>query len=432
MSSDEINVIISYESQAFEILKFHLEDKMEDILNEFATKKNLPNSNFLILYGGRSLTNDDKKKTISQIISSQDKFDGKMSLLLYGKNNISNSQNNSNINIVLMIDPKKIFVLQGKKEDTIKTILNKNKAKIDADINLLIFKYGNEIININKTFDDIANDIDQKFSGITLYAFKNKKLVVNFIFNNFRQFRTECSFDDQIRKICNIYCINNHKNINNCMFRFGKIDINLDETFNQLFSKNEDTNIKNEILSVNEPIIKEKSNREIDIIVSEKDSFCQNNKTKIIIALLILCIIIIAVIIIVVSITKESKKHEDPFDSTRIISTQFNSIRITNYLESTEIIQELTKEILQEPTNINQEPTTIITDTPTDTTKSTKKICDEGYFIPDDDETLEDCTKCSLDGCIECKGTYENNECINCGDLKSIYEDGKIIRNNRM
>ena len=209
MSSDEIDIIISYESQAFEILKCNLEDKMEDVLNKFAAKKSLPKSfSFLTLYGGRAFTNDDQKKTISQLISSQDKFDRKMNLLLYNSNNnITSSQNNSNINIILMIDPKKIFVLQGKKEDTIKTILNKNKSKIDTDINSLIFKYGNEIIDINKSFDDIANDIDRKFSGITLYAFSNNKLVVNFILNNYRQFRIECSYEEQIRKICNSYCL---------------------------------------------------------------------------------------------------------------------------------------------------------------------------------------------------------------------------------
>jgi hypothetical protein len=46
-----------------------------------------------------------------------------MSMLLYRQNPTSDNQKNKNINIVLMIDPQKIFVLQGTKEETIKTIL---------------------------------------------------------------------------------------------------------------------------------------------------------------------------------------------------------------------------------------------------------------------------------------------------------------------
>jgi hypothetical protein len=55
------------------------------------------------------------------------------------------------------------------------------------------------------------------------------------------------------------------------------------------------------------------------------------------------------------------------------------------------------------------------------------KICAKGYYLPDDDLTYEDCQQCSIKGCIKCNGTYENNECTDCGNLKSIYKNGKII-----
>ena len=284
--------------------------------------------------------------------------------------------------------------MQGTKEETIKTILNKNNSKIDIDINSFIFKYGTEIINIDKKFDDIANEIDQKFSGITLYAFPNRRLMVNFTLNNYRQFRTECSFEDSIRKICLIYCDTTRKKMNNCLFKFGLRDINLDQTFNQLLHKNKEINENNEILSVNEPINKKNNYKEIEIKVYEKESFFQKNMIKIIIiALIILCVIIIAIILIVVLKKKPDSKDFD------------------NSTDTTELTQKPSVKITQEPT-----------------TKDTKKICEQGYFIPEDDETLEDCIKCSLEGCIECTGTYENNECINCGDLESIYKDGKIIK----
>ena len=215
MNSGEIELIISYESQAIEILYCNLEDKLDDVLLKFATKKNLKDCSFLALYGGNVVSENNSKKTISEIINTRDKFDKKMSMLLYRQNPASDNPKNKNINIVLMIDPQKIFVLQGTKEETIKAILQKNSSKIDINIHSFVFKYGKENIDINKKFDDIANEIDQKFSGITLYAFTNRKLNVNFIFNNYKQFRTECFFEDSIRKICTIYCVSNNKNINN-------------------------------------------------------------------------------------------------------------------------------------------------------------------------------------------------------------------------
>ena len=396
MNSGEIELIISYESQAIEILYCNLEDKLDDVLLKFATKKNLKDCSFLALYGGNVVSENNSKKTISEIINTRDKFDKKMSMLLYRQNPSSDNQKNKNINIVLMIDPQKIFVLQGTKEETIKAILQKNSSKIDINIHSFVFKYGKENIDINKKFDDIANEIDQKFSGITLYAFTNRKLNVNFIFNNYKQFRTECFFEDSIRKICTIYCVSNNKNINNCLFKFDLKDINLDQTFNQLLSKKEDIKGRDEILSINETIKKE-NDKEIDIIVYEKESFFQKNKIKIIIALSILCAIIIIAIILIIVLTKksdsDSEESENPFDSTTI--SQYP-------IDTKEITQELT-------------------------TKKVTKICEQGYFIPDDDETLEDCTKCKLEGCIECKGTYANNECINCGDFESVFNDGKII-----
>ena len=396
MNSGEIELIISYESQAIEILYCNLEDKLDDVLLKFATKKNLKDCSFLALYGGNVVSENNSKKTISEIINTRDKYDKKMSMLLYRQNPSSDNQKNKNINIVLMIDPQKIFVLQGTKEETIKAILQKNSSKIDINIHSFVFKYGKENIDINKKFDDIANEIDQKFSGITLYAFTNRKLNVNFIFNNYKQFRTECFFEDSIRKICTIYCVSNNKNINNCLFKFDLKDINLDQTFNQLLSKKEDIKGRDEILSINETIKKE-NDKEIDIIVYEKESFFQKNKIKIIIALSILCAIIIIAIILIIVLTKksdsDSEESENPFDSTT--NSQYP-------IDTKEITQELT-------------------------TKKVTKICEQGYFIPDDDETLEDCTKCKLEGCIECKGTYANNECINCGDFESVFNDGKII-----
>ena len=40
-------------------------------------------------------------------------------------------------------------------------------------------------------------------------------------------------------------------------------------------------------------------------------------------------------------------------------------------------------------------------------------ICDQGYFIPDDDES-KTCFKCSLENCRTCSGSKNNNKCTQC------------------
>jgi hypothetical protein len=56
--------------------------------------------------------------------------------------------------------------------------------------------------------------------------------------------------------------------------------------------------------------------------------------------------------------------------------------------------------------------------------------CGDGYYIPDDDLTSKDCKKCTLEGCSKCQGSYQNNECIDCGNLINVYDDEKIIKCN--
>ena len=92
MNSGEIELIISYESQAIEILYCNLEDKLDDVLLKFATKKNLKDCSFLALYGGNVVSENNSKKTISEIINTRDKFDKKMSMLLYRQNPSSDNQ----------------------------------------------------------------------------------------------------------------------------------------------------------------------------------------------------------------------------------------------------------------------------------------------------------------------------------------------------
>ena len=392
MASSEINLIISYESEAVETLKCNSDDKLENVLKKFAEIKNMENPSFMILYGGKNIQGDDLKKSLSEIMTGLDKQDLTMNILLY-RNIIKIVQDKSNINIILIIDSRKVFVLQGKREDKLKDILIKNNSKINSDINSLIFKYGNKNVDLDKKFEEIANNTDKNFCGMTLNAYTQNKLIVNFEYNNFRQFRNECNIEDNIRNICNIYCKRFGKNINELTFRYRLFNINLDQTFEELLAYNEDIKSKNNIIAQEEDL-EENNIKEINIIVIDNESSIKKYK-KLIIIISIILVIIIIIIIVVVSTSKEEKKEDSNSGNKNPGSTK-DSTKETNI-----------------PTNI---PTT-----------KPIKICNPGYFIPIDDETLEDCVNCSLDKCVICNGTYENNECISCGDLTNIYENGKII-----
>ena len=136
--------------------------------------------------------------------------------------------------------------------------------------------------------------------------------------------------------------------------------------------------------------INEKDNKikEIEITVTQKFqlneiSCFQRNKKFIIFLLSILGVITISGIIIIILILKSKSDDE--------------------------------KKGLSKNTNEQSNPIT-------------NKKCAEGYFIPDDDQISEDCQKCSLEGCITCVGTYENNICSDCGNLKNIYNNGLIVK----
>ena len=384
MTSSELNLIITYESQPEESLKCNSNDKIENVLKKFAEKKSIQNTSFLMLYGGKPVQGEELQKPLSQIMSGQDKEGSTMNILLYRKNTNA-IQESSNINIILKLDSKNEIVLQGNREDKIRDILIKNSAKIDKDINSLIFKYENKNVDLDKKFDQIVNITDNNSCQMILNVYTQNKLIVNFVSNNFRQFRKECKIEDNIRNICNMYCLRFGKNISELTFRYNYFNLNLDQTFKDLLSDNDDIYSRNNIIDQEE----ENGVKEIKIIVIDNESFIKKYKKLIITITIILIIIIIIIIIIIVVSTSKGKEKEDSDSGSK-----------TPYDSTKETEAPTTKQI---------------------------KTCNPGYFIPLDDETLEDCQKCSLDKCIKCNGTYENNECISCGDLENIYENGKII-----
>ena len=460
LETEQFDLIISYESQKVEKLKCKMNDKIEDILNEFATKVNADFSQFLILYGGKTLDDKDLKNTFFQTMSDQEKKEKTMNILIYTKSPNLISGNNF-ITIILIINSRNIRELKGKKDETIKDIFNRNNSKIGYNIKSLVFKYGITEIDLNKKFDEIANDTDKRFSGMTLSAYTiapSYPLTVNFIYKyEDPKVPIYCNSGDKIKEVFNKYCLKTGKNINKFSFKYEMIDIDLNITFNEYFeiienSKRTDANLPLDKIGTNTKY------DEIDVIVIDRISFFKNHKKLIIIISVFILILIIALIIYLLFRKKEPEIPDELSDSTEknedlstIIKTENQDTTIVTYksqnlinethnIITTDINTYKSEDLINETNNIIN--TVIITDKPYYTINETEKlsnsiriakICDSGYFIPNDDLTFEDCQKCSIVGCIKCNGTYENNECTNCGNLTAIYDknSNKIVSCNK-
>ena len=399
LNSEELTLLISYESQKIETIKCRMNDRIGDILKKFAPQINEEFSNLTILYGGNIIKGDDLKKNFSQIINSFDKIEKTMNLLIYRKDlkvskkktliDTNQGTNIDEINIILIIDSKSPFIMKGKRDEPIKDIFNRHSMKIGLEINKLIFKYGMNEIDLNNTFNQIANETDKNCSGITLsvYTSINKNpLVVYFIYNN-NKYKIDCFKENKIGDICYKYCSIMNKNMINLFFKYKGMNIDFDQTFDEFLSN---VNKYNSSSKLPQELLKEDNKNTLieymDIIVSEPESNKKNIK-KILLILLAVVLIIIILVIVIVIVTKKDKDKDDELDS--VISTNI----------------------------------------PVQSTDETPKQCDPGFFIPSDDSTLQDCKKCSVEGCLTCSGTYDEDICTSCGELKSFYDsNNKIIK----
>ena len=484
IESDEINLIISYESQNVEKLKCKASNKMEDILSAFAQKKNADYSSFLILYSGKELQGSDLKKTIFQTMTKIDKEQKTMNLLIYSKNSVPLSRQNF-IKIILIINSRDVYELHGKKDESIKDILNKNISKIGKTINSLTIKYNMNEIDLDKKFDEIADDRDKKFSGMTLSAYTNDdnhSLKVVFIDIKNREASVGCKMEDKIRNVVKDYCLMIGRSIKDFSFKYETYDVHFEKTFNEYF------NYLSQVRETNDGTVKcfDRSNslNEIEIRVFERVSCFKKYKKRIIIISIVIFILLVSAIITYLlypktvhinppipitypnsSISNCSNMIDTDLSSDIINDTNkqidYDSTKQTYISNSTNIQTDISIKttIIEDPSKSQSQSiigthyipdtiratyeiiysfivetysiidTTKVTDIISNTIKKSPKICDEGYFLPDNDETLEDCQKCSLKGCAKCHGSYENNICIDCGNLKSIYnvKGDKII-----
>ena len=63
---------------------------------------------------------------------------------------------------MLIVNSINIFILKGKKDETLKTIIQNGNSEIKSESDQFEFIYRNNYINLDEKFEDIADKYDKK------------------------------------------------------------------------------------------------------------------------------------------------------------------------------------------------------------------------------------------------------------------------------
>ena len=412
--SEEITVILNYESQRVSVIKCKNDIVMENILMDFALQIKVEFTSLMFLHGGERISNF--KQTFYQLMTEEDKNIKEINILVYkiNKSLIQQSIQPNFINIIFRKEWDRnidIVIKKIKREATLKNVCEKYTSEIGCNLNSIIFKYDGNEIDINKKFDDIANDYDKDCFGMTIFISKINNLTVNFLFKDFEPFSMKCNKEDKMQDIFYEYAKLKALDLNNLSFKYGIAPINIDDkTLNQVISSIESAS--NVDLNTEKKTSESFNKDYIDIIVSEITethvSFFKKYKKLIIGLSIIIIVVLITLIAILLKIYKPKNIIYKTSDTTESDTTESDTTE----------------------SDTTESDTTESDTTESDTTTQTPLTCEEGYYLPYDYKTLGDCQKCSLEGCVKCNGTYDNNECTSCGNLKNVYYNNKIIKCN--
>jgi len=169
------------EVQNKQVYECNPEDLLEKYINLFISnyKEDYSSSFLYILYSGESTFPDKFKRPIKEIIKPRDKKN-KLMVLILCKNTEINKHDLDKIHIVLSIEDVKKEELEGIKGETIRDIISKSSI-IKIDLKWLIFKYKENEFDLDKYFDDIADDEDKTKLEIIITVNYLIPLVVNFV-----------------------------------------------------------------------------------------------------------------------------------------------------------------------------------------------------------------------------------------------------------
>jgi len=143
--SDKIIISFIYESSKVIKIECDINDKFEIVVNELSSKLKIKKSSLFFLYNENSLNFDNFNEKILSIINSYDKQLKEINILVY-RIEVDIIQL-EDINIILIIDSQNVFKLQGKKDETLKTIIERDNPNIISDLDKLEFIYRNKVIN---------------------------------------------------------------------------------------------------------------------------------------------------------------------------------------------------------------------------------------------------------------------------------------------
>ena len=238
--SKKIVIKFNYESSEIIKIECNINDKLKKAINKFAKMKNVEITNLIFLYNGKLLDSDE---SISNIINSSDKISGEINILAYLNNPESND-----INILLIIDSQTVIKLKGKKDDILETILQKENLIISSNLDKFEFLYKDTNINLDKTFEDIADEYDKSINGLIIYANHKEKFAVKFINDKLEEKIQICfpndKMDDIIKKYC---CENGNLNPNYYFFKYENNDNIFGKTINELYNDSNELNNNNNL-----------------------------------------------------------------------------------------------------------------------------------------------------------------------------------------
>ena len=177
--------------------KCDTKEPLKKYIKRFTDEFKLNYSSSVVLYDGKSLFGEELKKSISKIINKHDMNDKTMALLLY-ENSAFDKHAQDEIKIILVVQQLKINELKGIKGQTIEDIIRED-SKIKINLKWCIFIYEGNEIDINKKFDEIANEKDKKNSQIIITLNYTIPLIVNYFNKEIKNSTTiKCGFKDRV------------------------------------------------------------------------------------------------------------------------------------------------------------------------------------------------------------------------------------------
>ena len=230
---------------------------LETYLIKFSKEINENYSCLYILYSGEILFGDQLKKPISEIIKPQDKKNKKMILTVVKNEFIINK--GEEIVIVLSIEGVKTEQLKGKKGEIIKDIIE-NSSLIKLDLKWYIFKHGENEIDLNQKFDNIANDNEKKDSRLPITVNCTIPLIVNIVNKNNEKYPIQCFLKDKFSEKISLYFKENKLDIKDYYLFYEKkklmyydykkfYEIISEDVFKNCFSNEKINNTINTFLS---------------------------------------------------------------------------------------------------------------------------------------------------------------------------------------